>query len=147
MNESEINKLLGKLDGRGTDAEYDAIKSLSRIGEALPGILLQKYRASSKYGERASCVHHAIKYAKNNNEAFQLGLEALKDKSKKVRYRACMLLAISHNTAAIPDLEALLSDKDSKEDAKAAIDAIKNKNHNYFLDRDHSGKVTLNVCN
>ena len=145
MNESEINELLSKLDGRGTDAEYDAIKSLSRLGEALPGMLLKKYHASNNYGERASCVYHAIKYAKNNKEAFQLGLEAIKDKSKKVRYRACMLLAISQNNAAIPNLKKLLSDTDSNEDAKAAIDAIQNKNHNYFVDRDHSGKVTLNV--
>ena len=28
LKESEINKLLSKLDGRGTDAEYDAIKKM-----------------------------------------------------------------------------------------------------------------------
>jgi hypothetical protein len=42
-------------------------------------------------------------------------------------------------------LAALLNDPESSEDAKAAIDAIKLKDHNYFADRDHSGMVKLNV--
>lgn len=42
-------------------------------------------------------------------------------------------------------MPALLNDPESSEDAKAAIDAIKLKDHNYFADRDHSGMVKLNV--
>ena len=145
MNKSEIAKYLNKLDGSGSDEEYQAIKSLSSLGDKLPSLLLKKYHSSSKWGERASCVYHAIKYAHKNQDAFQLGIESIKDKSKKVRYRACMLLAVSQNIKAIPYLKPLLNVSGSQEDAKAAIDAIENKNHNYFVDRDHSGMVTLNV--
>ena len=56
-----------------------------------------------------------------------------------------MLLAVSQNTKAISYLKPLLNVSGSHEDVKAAIDAIKHKNHNYYVDRDHSGKVTLNV--
>jgi len=85
---SEIEDNLNKLDGRGSDDEYEAVKALSSLGSKFPELLLKKYRRSSKWGERISCVYHAIKYAKANDAAFQLGIEALKDKSKKVRYRA-----------------------------------------------------------
>lgn len=145
MKQSDITELLSKLDGRGSDDEYNAIKALTTLGDALPSILLEQYRVSSKYGERASCVYHAIKYAKSNSDAFELGLEATKDKSKKVRYRAFMLLAVSQNDTALPHLKSLISDSETGEDAKAAIDSIENKNQHYFVDREHSGKVVLNV--
>lgn len=145
MEPSEIETQLRKLDGRGSDEEYMAVKILSALGDEFPALLLKKYRDSSKWGERVSCVYHAIKYAKSNDAAYQLGVEAIKDKSKKVRYRACMLLAVAQRQEAISSLESLSKDSDSKEDARAAIDSIKHKNHNFFADRKHSGKVTLYV--
>jgi hypothetical protein len=33
------------------------------------------------------------------------------------------------------------ADRRTVEDARAAIDAIKSENHNFFKDRDHSGKI------
>ena len=90
-------------------------------------------------------MYHAIKFAKSHDSAFQLGIEGVKDKSKKVRYRACMLLAVSQRNDAITELQFLLDDPDSSADAKAAIEAIKHQDHNYFVDRDHSGRVMLNV--
>ena len=58
-----------------------------------------------------------------------------------------MLLAYSLNDDALPTLKALFAHKDTKtaEYAKAAVDAIVHRNHNYFVDRDHSGKVTLSI--
>ncbi|MCP4274048.1 MAG: hypothetical protein GY781_19170, partial [Gammaproteobacteria bacterium] len=141
MEELEITAKLNMLDGRGSSDEYDAVKNLSSLGDRFPELLFQKYQNSKKWGERASCVYHAIKYSRSNNSAFELGLRATKDKSKHVRYRACMLLAVAQNPSAICSLESLLADTDSSEDAKAAIDAIKHKNHHYFADRDHSGRI------
>jgi HEAT repeat protein len=140
-----IEAELNKLDGRGSDDEYGAVKVLSTLGDKFPELLLKKYRISKKWGERASCVYHSIKYAKKNNDSFQLGIEATQDKSKNVRYRACMLLAVVQKEEAITKLELLLKDIGSADDAAAAIDAIKNKNHHYFADRDRSGMVKLNV--
>lgn len=145
VHSSEIEEKLSKLDGRGSEAEYDAVKSLAALGQELPELLLQKYRRSKRWGERASCVYHAIEFAKNNDSAYQLGIEATQDRSKYVRYRACMLLAIAQKQEAITSLEVLLQNKDSVDDAKASIDAIKHQNQNYFVDRDHSDMVTLNV--
>jgi HEAT repeat protein len=145
LKQVNIEAALKKLDGRGTDEEYEAVKILTALGDQLPELLLQKYRVSKKWGERASCVYHSIKYAKTSIGSFQLGIEATQDKSKNVRYRACMFLAIAQKEEAIPMLEPLLKDIDSADDAAAAIDAIKNKNHHYFADRDHSGMVKLNV--
>ncbi len=145
MKFSEIEVKLNLLDGRGSDAEYNAIKELSKLGDKFPELLLQKYRKSTKWGERSSCVYHSIKYAKEHSSSFQLGIEATKDKSKHVRYRACMLLAVAQKQEAITYLERLQNNADSASDALAAIDAIKHENHNYFIDRDHSGKVSLNV--
>ena len=44
---------------------------------------------------------------------------------------------------AIAHVTPLLSHKDGRtvEDALAAIDAIESRNHHYFVDRDHSGRV------
>ncbi len=50
---------------------------------------------------------------------------------------------IPQKQEAIEHLEALLSEEASKNDAAAAIDALRNHNQNYFVDRRHSGKVTL----
>lgn len=141
----EIEAKLSLLDGRGSDAEYDAVRELSQIGDRFPELLLQRYRESKKWSERASCVYHSMKFAKENGSSFQLGLEATKDKSKHVRYRACMLLAVAQKDEAIAHLEPLLKNTVSASDALAAIDAIKHRNHHYFADRDHSGEVTLNV--
>lgn len=145
MSIIDVEAMLNYLDGRGSDAEYAAVKELSGLGDRFPELLFQKYLVSKKWGERASCVFHSIKYAKDHAIAFQLGLEAIKDKSRHVRYRACMLLAVAQKRAAIPYLEALLKDPHSAGDASAAIDSIQHQNHNYFVDRDHSGKVKLNV--
>ena len=145
MKPSEITECLNCLDGRGSDQEYRAIKCLTASGIDLPSLLSKKYNGSKKWGERASCVHHSIKCAKDSEVAYQLGIKALGDKSKVVRYRACMLLAVAQNPDAISHLEQLLENDSSKEDAAAAIDAIKNKNHNYFVDRGHTGKTLLKV--
>lgn len=146
MTGPEIEKLLGTLDGRGSDAEFSAVSALLKaVGDEFPALLLKKYRSSRKWGDRASCVYHAIHYAKNNESAYRLGVEALSDRSKHVRYRACMLLAFAQRPEAIPFLESLRSDGQSGADASAAIDAVASKNHNYFVDRDHSGKLVWNI--
>ncbi|WP_440904827.1 hypothetical protein ACMZOO_00925 [Catenovulum sp. SX2] len=145
LHTSEIEEKLKLLDGRGTDSEYAAVNKLSSLGDKFPELMLQKYRCSKKWGERASCVYHSIKYAKSSHYAFQLGIEALRDKSKHVRYRACMLLAIAQNHEAVGHLEQVLNNSDSINDVKAAIDAITNNNHHLFVDREHTGKIKLNV--
>jgi hypothetical protein len=110
-----------------------------------PELLLNWYNRSRKLGPRASCVYHSLRYAKNNESTFKLGLIATGNKSKVVRYRAAMLLAVAQNPAAIPSLETMSENAQSRPDAQAAINAIRHRNPNLFVDRDGSGRVTLNV--
>lgn len=146
-----IENFLNKLDGSGSDQEFHAIRQLKKIvGDLLPQLLLEKYRKSRDWGCRCSCVYHSISYSRKVDEAVQLGIEALADRSKAVHYRACMLLAYSLNEKALPALQELElhgRHKESRENAQAAIDAIKNQNTNYFLDKKHTGKVFLEIFN
>ncbi|MBN1801327.1 MAG: hypothetical protein JW891_07465 [Candidatus Lokiarchaeota archaeon] len=144
----KINELIQKIDGSGSDSEWDAIEELRRIcGDQLPQYLLDYFQRSSQWKVRVTCVYHAIRYARRNEFAITLGKVAIKDKSKIVRYRGCMLLAYSLRKDVIPFLRQALKEVplNSREDVIATIDAIENENHHFFVDRNHSGKVTLNI--
>ena len=148
MDKAKIDRLLVMLDGNGSDSEFRAVVELRKLGQELPTILREKYHETKNWGARSSLVYHAIRYSREVEDAVQLGLEALSDRSKHVRYRACMLLAYSLNKSALEKLKELATNsKDPKtvSDAIAAIDAIEEGNSDYFLDRDHSGKIKLRV--
>jgi hypothetical protein len=77
-----------------------------------------------------------------------LGYAAIVDKAKGVRYRGAMLLAYSLRKDALSPLRSALdtlAGGPGADDLAAAIDAIENENHNYFVDRTHSGKVMLTI--
>ena len=59
-----------------------------------------------------------------------------------MRERACGILAYSLRADMIPILQAVAASTDAKTrvEAEAAIDAITNQNHHYFLDRKHTGQ-------
>lgn len=146
MNAKEIGRLLARLDGTGSDDEWAAVSKLRTIGAELPNWLLKRFRVSRGWKARTSCVFHAIRYARKSEDALALGLEAIVDRSKIVRYRGAMLLAYSQRKDALPYLRAaLVRDGPGADDLLAAIDAIENENHNYFVDREHSGKMKWEV--
>jgi hypothetical protein len=72
-----------------------------------------------------------------------MGIVAVQDRAYAVRHYGCALLAYSLRNEALPTLSVLLKHSDHRTvaDARAAIDAIKSKNHYFFMDRDHTGKV------
>ena len=145
---TSIQQLLDKLDGRGSDPEWEAVRVLrERVGNGLPQLLLSQFRKSRLAGARASCVYHAMRYARTEPAAVQLGREALLDRSMKVRYRACMLLSFAQKVEVLVDLRKALATAtgENQQDVAAAIDAIESGNHHYFADRTHSGMVTLNI--
>lgn len=144
---TKISKLLDAIDGAGSDGEKNAIKTLSSITD-LPSILLERYKVAKKWQIRVACVYYAIKYAKSSNDAILLGELAISDRSYVVRYRGCMLLAYAQHKEALGILKAKLSTKPDQatvSDLEAAIDAIENNNHHYFVDRKHTGKMFLNI--
>jgi len=147
MDPKKIEALVRRT-GSNPDMSIKAARELrGALGDRVASILLETYRDSRIWRQRAWCVYLSIPYARSNRDAFTLGIEALADNSRIVRYRACMLLAYSLNDDALPFLKALLAHKDTNtaEHAKAAVDAIVHKNHNYFVDRDHSGRLTLSI--
>lgn len=146
---AEAQALLQRLDGSGSQEEYDAVAQLRRLlGPELPRYLLETYRSSKKWQQRAACAFRALADARQSEDALTLGREAIRDRSKVVRYRAGMLLAWAQRPEVIPELRALLDEKGrgpETEDLAAALDALENRNPNYYVDRDHSGMVTLDV--
>ena len=149
MSYEEFKPLLDRLGG-AIDDEWEAWHDLKRqAGAEAPRLLRQHYQNSRKWQARVSCLYHAIAYARHFPEAVQLGREALGDRSKVVRYRACMLLAVSLDKASLPVLRNAETqtgqDEETIGNIRAALKAIENQNHHLFVDRDNSGKMTLNV--
>ena len=142
MTPAEIQAYVVRLDTTSARDEEQVWTQLRDLGAAVVPYLREAYRTFRKSKGRTSLVFHSIRYARSSEDAFRLGIEALSDRATLVRYRACGLLAYSQRSDAIPHLEALLTHSDARtvDDAKAAIDAISNRNHHYFVDRTHSGR-------
>jgi hypothetical protein len=113
------------------------------LGEAVVPYLAEAYPRMKRWQGRAALLYHCTSDARASRAASELGLTALADRARMVRYRACGVLAYSLNTEAIPALERLLSHPDPRtvEDAQAALDAIRLQNHHYYIDRGHTGMV------
>ena len=108
---------------------------LTLFAEAFPRI--------RKSEGRASIMRYVGRFSRESEVAFQMGTVAVRDRAYAVRHYGCALLAYSLRADALPILLSLLkhADRRTVEDARAAIDAIESKNHNFFKDRDHSGKI------
>ena len=139
---SATQRLLDDLDG-DEETSLEAMRKLRKSeGICVPKLLLEKYRRSKQWHIRQRCLDNCLNYARDFPAAIELGLEALTDRSKKVRHMACMLLAFSLNRDVLPSLNAVLEeevDDSIRADIKAAIDCIESQNHHYFFDRDHLG--------
>lgn len=148
INDEKLSSLLNKLDGSGSERELGAVAELREMDIDLPALLLEKYRISKRWQIRSSCVYHSIRYARSSRAAVELGIEALLDESKIVRYRACMLLAYSlciDGLSYLKQIKERTSCLETIANTEAAIDSIENNNSNYFVDREHSGKILLRV--
>ena len=148
MTSERARELVQLLDGSGSDAEWKAVEQLRVLGQRLPSLLLERFRSARRWQARSSCVYHSFRYATESEDALKLGLEAIRDRANLVRYRGAMLLAYSQRMDALPEMERALREIDrgkSADDIAAAIDAIRNRNHNWFVDRNHSGKVTMTL--
>lgn len=147
MTSDEIREVIKQMDTPSASKGEQAWEQLRPLGADVVPYLLEAYCTFRKAQGRVALVFHCIRYARMSEDAYQLGIIALADKATLVRYRACGLLAYSQRPDAIPHLELLLdhTDKRTSEDAAAAINAIKCQNHNYFVDRTHSGQSFWHV--
>ena len=145
MTPDEIRSKVASLDARDWRVDEAVWPQLEPLGVQIVPYLRDAYPTFRRGLGRQALVHHSIKFARESEDAFQLGLTALDDRSIVVIYSACMLLAYSLRDDAIEPLENVLDHKDKRavDDARAAIDSIKHRNHHYFKDRCHSGRVFL----
>lgn len=96
---------------------------------------------------RARILFWLPRFARTHQEVVALARAALADRSCIVRDHACSILAYSLRSDVVPELTTLLAHPDpgTRASAAAAIDAIVQKNHHYFVDRQHSGKTFWGV--
>lgn len=146
MDEAKIRVMVSEYEAKssyGTEPHYEEIKSL---GESVLPFFIEAYPKAKRWKQRASFLYRAISYSRRSTLSVELGIMALQDRSNEVRYRACMLLACSLNAKALPYLKSAFKSAsgETASDIAAAIDAIESENHNYFVDRMHSGKMFLN---
>ena len=147
MDDQEIISLVKQLDTHKRFEQESAWGRLRPLGERVVPYLREAYPTTKRWQGRVALVFHSIKFARVSEAAFRLGLIACEDKATLVRYRACGLLAYSLRADALPHLEALSEHRDRRtvEDAAAAIDAIRSRNHHYFIDREHTGQIFWQV--
>ncbi len=144
---ADVADLIRKLDCKNWGEVETAREALIPLGRDIFPVALEILPELRGFRARNALVYTAIKFALVENDAVKLALTALQDKSGAVRYRACMLLAVAGRSDTIECLEYLLDHKSSetREDAQAAIKAIKAGDHDLFLDRNGRGRVHLNI--
>jgi hypothetical protein len=115
--------------------------------KGLVPVFIAAYPRIKNSAGRNSILFWLIRFARKRPEVVELALGGLRDRAYLVRMQACAILAYSLRRDAIPRLKELLrhSNPETRADAAAAIDAIKNRKHHYWVDRDHSGKVRWEV--
>ncbi len=124
VEDEKIRKYIACLEGRSPGNEHKAIAGLEELGVNIPRLLKKRYKLSRRWSDRALCVSHCMEYSKTNEDAYQLGIMALQDRSRTVRRRACALLLVAQNQEAIEHLEKLLLDEALQDDALAVINAL-----------------------
>ena len=138
-----ITALLDELDTTAFDEQEEPWEKLKAHGAKVAPHALKAYPRFRNWQGRTTLLLRMTRYARTEQAAFDLGIAGLKDPSPVARVRACAVLAYSLRDDAIVPLEGQLDHKDRsiREAAAAAIDAIRSRNHNYFQDRQHTGKV------
>lgn len=135
---------LAKAFSTSRRSEIDAAWAFAdSMGKDLLALLAEAFPRIRKSEGRASVMRYVGRFSRESEVAFRMGTVAVQDRAYAVRHYGCALLAYSLRRDALPVLVSALRHPDRRtvEDARAAIDAIKQKNHNFFQDRSHSGKV------
>ena len=142
MKISEEIKKLDTTSYKDQSAIWEELKSRFNR-KTLIYELVKHYYEFKKWQGRCFILYYGTVVARESPEAIKIAIRALSDKASLVRYRACGLLAYSLDKTILPYLQEVAenSDEKTKSHAFAAIDAINNQNHNFFIDRNHSGSI------
>jgi hypothetical protein len=142
--QDERIKILVKAFSASRRSEIDAAWVIAdSMGDDVLTLFAEAFPRIRKSEGRASIMRYVGRFSRESEVAFRMGTVAVQDRAYAVRHYGCALLAYSLRGDALQILISLLkhADRRTVEDARAAIDAIKSKNHNFFKDRDHSGKI------
>ncbi len=142
--QDERIEILVKAFSTSRRSEIDAAWLIANsLGDDLLTLFAEAFPRIRKSEGRASVMRYVGRFSRESEVAFKLGTVAVQDRAYAVRHYGCALLAFSLREDALQILLPLLKHADHRtvEDARAAIDAIKSKNHNFFKDRDHTGKI------
>ena len=142
-----IRRNIAKLDTPDWNVNEEVWPAMKSLDVSVVPYLLEAYPTFRHWQGRVCLVHHAARFSRRSEDAFQLGMAAASDRSKRVRYSACLLLAYSLNPQALDVLRPLLSysDRETVENARAAINSIERQNHHLFKDRSGRGvRLILN---
>ena len=117
------------------------------MGDDLLVLLAEAFPQIRNSEGRASVLRYVGRFSRESEVAFRMGFAAVQDRAYAVRHYGCAILAYSLRADALPTLSSLLkhTDRRTADDARAAVDAIKNKNHHFFHDRDHSRRGSLGI--
>jgi hypothetical protein len=147
MQDEEIQRLVDSFHAKDDKTRAAAWAQLRNYREQVLPYLAELFPKARWFEVRRDIAYHCIGYAQVSDVAIDVGRMAVADKSSVVRYRGCCVLAYSLRPEVLPILDGLLNHPDAKtvEDAKAAIDAIRSRNHHYFVDRRHMGRMFWGV--
>jgi hypothetical protein len=143
MNDERVETLV-RAFSTSRRSEIDAAWVIAdSMGDDLLVVFAEVFPRIRRSAGRASIMRYVGRFSRESEVAFRMGAVAIGDHAYAVRHYGCALLAYSLRSDALPLLAPLLkhADRRTVEDARAGIDAITNRNHNLFKDRDHSGKV------
>lgn len=142
MEEDEIRNLVALFNTQDNAVSTAIWQKLKGSGERVLPHFHELFRVAGRFEVRRNIAFYSTRFARTSDIAFRIGLMAIEDRSSIVRYRGCGILAYSLRSDALPFLKQKLTHSDDKTvaDIKAAIDAIENGNHHYFIDRAHSGR-------
>lgn len=147
MTPEEIRRQIAMLDTPDWNVNELVWPKMKPLDVLVVPYLLEAYPNFRRWQGRVCLVHHAARFSRRSEDSFQLGMAAASDRSKRVRYSACLLLAYSLRREALNVLRPLLeySDSETVENARAAINAIEKQNHHLFMDRSgRGGRLVLN---
>lgn len=136
MYKGNICLTFNRLDTVDKIEQASVWNEIKQMSVDIPFNLHYFYPTFKKWQGRAFLLNKGIHYVRREREdAYQLGIVALNDKSSIVRYCAIELIAYAQRKEAIPFLEKLLthSDRSTQEHTKRAIHALKKQNHHLFL--------------
>jgi hypothetical protein len=143
-----IEEIANKLDRKlASEAGSNHIWLVKEFGlNNLVDSYVEAFPSIQNSAGRIEIMFWITRYARVNPKVANLAQFALADRSKVVRNYACGALAFAKSRESIKSLVELLDHKnaETRDDAKAAIEAIEKGNHHLFADREGTGSVFWN---